>query len=184
VTRLILVRHGRAAGGWDDDLDPGLDDLGRAQAEAMADLVAPLGPLPILVSPLRRTRETAAPLEQRWGTPATVDDAVGEVPSPPDVPMRERTTWLREAMGGTWADIGEEYVRWRDGVVARLLTVEVDTVVVSHFIAINAAIGAAVGSDQIVVAALDNCSRTVIDAVDGRLILIEQGSEAPDTLVR
>ena len=54
VSRLILVRHGRAAGGWDDDLDPGLDDLGRAQAEAMADLVAPLGPLPILVSPLRR----------------------------------------------------------------------------------------------------------------------------------
>ena len=36
MTRLILVRHGRAAGGWDDDLDPGLDDLGRAQAEAMA----------------------------------------------------------------------------------------------------------------------------------------------------
>jgi len=31
VTRLVLVRHGHAAGGWDDDLDPGLDDLGRAQ---------------------------------------------------------------------------------------------------------------------------------------------------------
>ena len=67
---------------------------------------------------------------------------------------------------------------------ARLLAVEVDTVVVSHFVAINAAIGAAVGSDQIVVAALDNCSQTVIDVVDGRLVLVEQGSEAPDTLVR
>jgi broad specificity phosphatase PhoE len=184
VTRLTLVRHGRAAGGWDDDLDPGLDDLGRAQAEAMAELVAPLGPLPILVSPLRRTRETAAPLERRWDSAAIVDPAVGEVPSPPDVPMRARTTWLREAMGGTWADIGAEYMAWRDGVVARLLAVDVDTVVVSHFIAINAAIGAAVGSDQIVVAALDNCSRTIIDVVDGRLILVEQGSEAPDTLVR
>ena len=51
MTRLVLVRHGHASGGWDDDPDPGLDDLGRAQAEAMADLVAPLGPLPILVSP-------------------------------------------------------------------------------------------------------------------------------------
>ncbi len=60
MSRLILVRHGRAAGGWDDDLDPGLDELGRAQAEAMADLVAPRGPLPILVSPMRRCRETAA----------------------------------------------------------------------------------------------------------------------------
>jgi broad specificity phosphatase PhoE len=184
VTRLTLVRHGRAAGGWDDELDPGLDVLGHAQAEAMADSVAPLGPLPILVSPMRRTRETAAPLERRWGSTAIVDEAVGEVPSPPDVPMKERTMWLREAMSGAWADIGTDYMAWRDGVVARLLAVATDSVVVSHFIAINAAIGAAIGSDQIVVAALDNCSRTVIDVVDGRLILIEQGSEAPDTLVR
>ncbi|HMK10672.1 MAG TPA: histidine phosphatase family protein [Acidimicrobiales bacterium] len=184
MTRLILVRHGRAAGGWDDDLDPGLDDLGRAQAEAMADLVAPRGPLPIVVSPLRRTRETSLPLEQRWGIAATVDPAVGEIPSPPDVPMQERTTWLRTAMAGTWADIGHAYTSWRDSVVGRLVAIDTDTVVVSHFVAINAAIGAAVGSDQIVVAALDNCSQTVVDVVDGRLVLVERGFEAPDTLVR
>ncbi len=150
----------------------------------MADLVAPLGPLPILVSPMKRCRETAAPLERRWSTVATVDAAVGEIPSPPDVPMEERTSWLRVAMGGTWADIGDEYRRWRDSVVARLLAVDVDTVVVSHFVAINAAIGEAVGTDQIVIAALDNCSQTVIDVVDGKLVLVEQGFEAPDTLVR
>ena len=184
MTRLLLVRHGRAAGGWDDDLDPGLDDLGRAQAEAMAELVAPRGPLPILVSPMRRCRETAAPLERRWATAGVVDPAVGEVPSPPDVPMHERTSWLREAMAGTWADIGEQYTRWRDSVVARLLAIDAETVVVSHFVAINAAIGAATGSDQIVIAALDNCSLTVMDIVEGRLVLVEQGFEAPDTLVR
>ena len=184
MTRLVLVRHGRASGGWDDDLDPGLDEVGRSQAEAMADVVAPRGPLPILVSPLRRCRETAAPLERRWGGTAIVDPAVGEVPSPPGVPMRERTTWLRSAMVGTWADIGDSYVGWRDSVVARLRGIDTDTVVVSHFIAINAAIGAAIGSDQIVIAALDNCSQTVVDIVDGQLVLIEQGFEAPDTLVR
>jgi hypothetical protein len=32
VTRLHLVRHGRAAAGWDTDPDPGLDDIGRRQA--------------------------------------------------------------------------------------------------------------------------------------------------------
>ena len=184
MTRLVLVRHGRAAGGWDDDLDPGLDDLGRAQAEAMADLVAPRGPLPILVSPLRRCRETAAPLERRWVAIAAVDPAVGEIPSPPDVSLQERTSWLREVMAGTWADIGAEYTRWRDSVVARLLAIDVDTVVMSHFVAINAAIGAATGSDQLVIAALDNCSLTIMDVVDGGLILVEQGFEAPDTLVR
>ena len=184
MTRLILVRHGRAAGGWDDDLDPGLDDLGRAQAEAMADLVAPLGPLPIMVSPMKRCRETAAPLERRWASVATIDAAVGEIPSPPDVPMQERTEWLRAAMAGTWADIGACYGGWRDSVAARLCSIDVDTVVVSHFVAINAAIGAALGNDQIVIAALDNCSRTVIDVVGGRLVLVEQGFENPDTLVR
>ena len=184
MTRLVLVRHGHASGGWDDDPDPGLDDLGRAQAEAMADLVAPLGPLPILVSPLRRCRETAAPLERRWAAVGTVDPAVGEIPTPPEVPLQERSSWLHEAMGGTWADIGAEYTRWRDSVVGRLLSIETDTVVVSHFVAINAAIGSATGSDQIIVAVLDYCSQTVMDVVDGRLVLVEQGFEAPDTLVR
>ena len=184
VSRLILVRHGRAAGGWDDDLDPGLDELGRAQAEAMADLVAPRGPLPILVSPMRRCRETAQPLERRWQATATVDAEVGEIPSPPSVAMEQRTAWLRNAMAGTWADVGADYSAWRDSVVARLRAIDEDTVVVSHFVAINAAIGAALGTDQIVIAALDNCSQTVIDVVDGRLVLVEQGFEAPDTLVR
>ena len=40
MPRLTLVRHGRAAAGWGDDLDPGLDDLGRAQAESVAKLHA------------------------------------------------------------------------------------------------------------------------------------------------
>ena len=184
MTRLVLVRHGHASGGWDDDLDPGLDDVGRAEAEAMAERVAVLGPLPILVSPRRRCRETAAPLERRWSTTATVDAAVDEIPSPPGVPMQERTSWLHTAMAGTWADLEPEYSGWRDAVVARMLAIETDAVIVSHFVAINAAIGAATGSDQIVIAAVGNCSQTVMDVVDGRLVLVEQGFEAPDTLVR
>ena len=57
MTRIRLVRHGRATGGWDDDPDPGLDDVGRQQAERLAALLGPLGDAdpPLLVtSPLRR----------------------------------------------------------------------------------------------------------------------------------
>ncbi len=86
----------------------------------MADLVAPRGPLPILVSPMRRCRETAQPLERRWQATATVDAEVGEIPSPPSVEMEQRTAWLRNAMAGTWADVGADYSAWRDSVVARL----------------------------------------------------------------
>ena len=43
--------------------------------------------------------------------------------------------------------MGTRYTAFRDGVVAALATLPNDTVVVSHFVAINAAIGVAVGDD-------------------------------------
>jgi len=187
VTRLHLVRHGRASAGWDADPDPDLDELGRRQAEEVADRLAPLGPLPVLTSPLRRCRETAAPLAARWGVAPQVVTAVAEIPSPEGVPMGERVPWLRAAMQGSWADLGQRYTGFRDGVVAALVSMPGDTVVFSHFVAINAAIGAATGDDRLVIRSLDNCSVTVLDvdrrADPPRLHLVEGGHEA-DTLVR
>lgn len=183
VVRLYLVRHGRAAAGWDDDPDPPLDPLGRRQAESVAVELAPLGPLPVLVSPLRRCRETARPLAAAWAVEPAVEPAVAEIPSPEGVPMGERVGWLRRAMAGTWADLGPRYTSFRDEVVARLVACSADTVVVSHFVAINAAIGAALGDDRVVIDRVDNCSVTVVEAVGGRLRLVARGREA-DTLVR
>ena len=181
--RLVLVRHGRASAGWGTDPDPGLDDLGRSQAEHVAAALAPLGAMPIITSPLRRCRETAAPLAKAWSVEAVVEPVVAEIPSPLGVAMGERVEWLRDAMGGTWADLGTRYVAFRDALVDRLLATSRDTVVFSHFIAINAAIGRACDDDRLVIASLDNCSRTVIEIVDGRLRLVEHGHEA-DTLIR
>lgn len=65
MATLFLVRHGRAAAGFDGHHDPGLDDLGRTQAISAAAHLAPLGPLAIYSSPLARARETAIPLSQR-----------------------------------------------------------------------------------------------------------------------
>ena len=58
-----------------------------------------------------------------------------------------------------------------------------DAVVVSHFVAINAAIGLATSDDRLVIRSLDNCSVTVLEVRRGRLRLIEGGHEA-DTLIR
>ena len=77
MSRIYLVRHGRAAAGWGAHVDPGLDDVGRAQAEAMAKQLAAKGPLPLIASPLRRTRETAAALERQWKTEARIEPRVG-----------------------------------------------------------------------------------------------------------
>lgn len=182
--RVTLVRHGRATAGWDVDPDPGLDDLGVSQAAAMAAAVAAGGPQALVTSPLRRCRETSVPLAAAWGAEPVVDERVREIPSPEGYAMGERVGWLRAAMAGTWADLGERYTAYRDAIVAAVAGCPVDTVIVSHFVAINAVIGACLGDDRLVIASLDNCSRTVVEVGDrGGLRLVEHGHEA-DTLIR
>ncbi len=183
MTRLYLVRHGRAAAGWDTDPDPGLDDLGRSQADAVADRLAAHGPIAVVSSPLRRCRETSRPLSTRWGVEPAIEPAVAEIPSPAGHTMQTRVDWLRRAMQGNWADLGEIYTGFRNGIVAALRALPADTVVFSHFIAINAAIGAAIGDDRLVIRSLDNCSVTVMEAGPAGLVLVEGGHEA-DTLIR
>lgn len=183
MTRLYLVRHGRAAAGWDTDPDPGLDELGASQAVAVAERLASLGPLHVESSPFRRCRETAAPLLASWSTPLSIEPRIAEIPSPVGVAMADRVEWLRGAMCGTWSELGPRYTAFRGSVAAALRSRNGDSVMFSHFVAINAAIGVATGDDRLVIRSLDNCSVTVIDVVDGELTLIEGGSEA-DTLIR
>lgn len=184
MTRLYLVRHGRASAGWDTDPDPGLDDLGKQQSLDVGARLAPLGPLHVETSPLRRCQETAAPLLAAWRLPLMIEPRIAEIPSPEGVPMAERVEWLRAAMQGTWTELGPRYTAFRDGVVAAMRSRQRDSVLFSHFVAINAAIGAALGDDRLVIRSLDNCSVTVIDvAADGGLALVEGGHEA-DTLIR
>ena len=172
------MRHGQPLAGYDQDHDPGLDDVGRAQAEAAAVDLAPLGPLPVVTSPLRRTRETAAPLERQWAVTASVEPAVGEIKSPTD-DLADRSAWLGEILRGRrrWAELDGERRQWRAGVVAALLALDVDTVVVTHYIAINAAVGEATGDDRVVNFRPDNCSCTALESDGQRLTLVQLGRQ-------
>ena len=181
MPRLFLVRHGRAAASWDADHDPGLDDTGRQQAEAAASALALVGvdgaPLPMLSSPLRRCIETAAPLEARWGAKARVEPGVGEVESP-TTDLAERGAWLADFMRGTWEDQPDELQRWRRRVLDTLVGLDSDTVVFSHFIAINVAVGEATGDRRVVSFAPDNCSITELVRDGGRLEVVALGQQA------
>jgi len=183
MPRLYLVRHGKAAAGFGESMDPGLDALGQRQAETAAIRLAPLGPLPILTSPLRRTRETAAPLAQRWKKTPAIEEAVAEIPSPKGMTLEGRVAWLRALMAGSWRDVAYDLAAWRESVIATLAAIEADTVVFSHYVAINVAAGAAQGDDRVVVFSPDNCSVTVFDVADKRLLLVEKGHEAELTKV-
>ena len=177
MVRLYLVRHGRAAATFAEARDPGLDPAGRAQAEEVAERLAPLGPRPIVASPLRRTRETATPLELRWRRTARIEPAVAEIPSPVD-DLAKRGEWLGGVMARRWAELSPDLQTWRRGVVDALRAIAEPSVVVSHYIAINVAVGHATGDDRVVSFAPNHCSVTVLEVEDGRFRLVERGGEA------
>ena len=178
MPRLYLVRHGRAAATFAEAADPGLDAVGHAQAEAVAAHLAPIGPIAMLSSPLKRTRETSEPLAKRWRRPVPIEPAVAEIPSPEGMSLAERAVWLRGFMEGSWRDASRELAQWREEAIAALLAIKEDTVVFSHFIAINVAAGAAENDDRVILFHPDNCSVTILDVDNGRLALVGRGREA------
>ena len=185
--QIALVRHGRASGGWDTALDPDLDDLGRRQAEDVAknlDQIFVGKEVEIISSPLLRCRQTASAFAKLRVLPVRVCDEVTEIPSPNGVAMAERVAWLREVMQGRWSDLDENYLVFRDRLVEFVRAIERDTVIFSHFVAINAVIGALTNDDRLVIRSLDNCSVTLLECdAKGKLRIAQSGHEA-DTLIR
>jgi broad specificity phosphatase PhoE len=179
MIRLYLVRHGHtAASRFGAARDPGLDADGFTQADVVAARLAPEGPLPIVVSPQRCARETAAALQRAWSRPARVEPAVSVIPSPePD--LAGRSAWLREILTGRWADMEPPLQAWRRAVLATLLALPESSVVVTHFVAINVAVGQATDDDQVRVFSPDHCSVTIVSVDPGGLRLVERGAEAP-----
>jgi broad specificity phosphatase PhoE len=174
MTRLHLIRHGRAAAGYGAERNPGLDDHGRAEAMAVAETFAQTGPLPILVSPLRRCRETAAPLEALWQVEAVVEPGIAEVAAPTD-DLTGRSEWLRWAMSQRWTELEHEPQTWRTRLLDVVGAIGTDAVLVTHFIAINAVIGAATGDDRVLIERLANGSITTIESDGGVLTLVAAG---------
>ena len=151
MTTIYLIRHGQAEAGWNTQLDPGLDDAGRRQAGQAARALAERGPLPVIASPMRRARETAAEFELIWQRPATVDSRITEIPSPPGMTLNERGEWLKVLTKRNWSDLDSAIQDWRRAAIDCLLAVAADTVVVSHFMVINAVMSWSSGDDRVVV---------------------------------
>ena len=83
--RLTFIRHGEPAwtvAGRSVD-DPDLTDRGRRQAELLADHIADLSCDEVLVSPLARARQTAAPLLEILGHEAGDAPWLAEIAAPP-----------------------------------------------------------------------------------------------------
>lgn len=108
MTRILAIRHGETA--WNVDtriqgqLDVGLNDLGRRQAQCAAQQLADEGIDAIYSSDLQRAHDTARALAQRAG-----------VAVQPDTGLRERRFGVFEGL--TFAEIDAEWpdlaLRWK-----------------------------------------------------------------------
>ncbi|MFO7590366.1 MAG: histidine phosphatase family protein [Acidimicrobiia bacterium] len=177
MTRLLLVRHARPTENWDAAPDAGLDPLGREQAARLVDVLGDHPSRPVLTSPLRRARETAAPLAAHWGTGTHVVPAVGEITAP-HVDPDARVGWLRGVLAGTWSEVDDRLASWRATLLDALTTIEQDSVVFSHFVAINTAVGAATGDERVMCFAPAHASVTELAVDDGALRLVALGAES------
>lgn len=150
---LIVVRHGRteanAAGRLLGRLDVPLDDTGRAQAQALAEVI---GPVDLVVSsPLQRARQTAA----AFGAEVEVDDrwieldygAWDGVPNA-EVGPEQWAAWRADVDfsppgGESLRALGSRVRAACDDLARR--AVRDDVVVVTHVSPIKAAFGWALG---------------------------------------
>lgn len=170
---IYLIRHGEAAAGWGTHPDPGLSENGRAQAQAVAEALEQFDIKHAITSPMSRCQETASFYAKQTGTSLTIEPTVTEIPTPADI--ADRVAWLRELMSGNWGDAPELVADWRNGLLETLSNLPDETVVFTHFVAINAVIGHVEDTDTVTVFRPNYCSVTKLDNQDGTLRLIERG---------
>jgi probable phosphoglycerate mutase len=99
MTTLYLIRHARsswnAEGRWQGQADPTLDDMGQAQALALAHFLRREPIIAVYSSPQMRARQTADVVAREHGLPVHFDDR------------------LKERDVGAWSGLTEAEVRVR-----------------------------------------------------------------------
>lgn len=113
---LIFVRHAEPArvnaGDVEGPADPGLTTRGTEQAQRLATWLVDESVDALVTSPLRRARETAAPLAIALGIEPVVDDGVSEydAASGEYIPIEDLRAAKDErwyaTIEGRWADVG------------------------------------------------------------------------------
>jgi len=113
---LIIVRHGRPerVEGLANAADPGLTDIGHAQAEAVARFLLQEPVDHVVTSPMRRARQTGQPLADALGMDPEVIEDLAEIDQGANeyVPMEE----LKAEGGEAWQAILDDPTAMHNGV--------------------------------------------------------------------
>ncbi len=176
---IYLIRHGRAAAGWGESVDPGLDDTGKKQAAGVLNALGKMQSMPIISSPMARARETAEPLAKTWNCIPAIDFRFTEIPTPANIPS-SRKAWIKAVLSKNWDELSGELQTWRENLILAACSLPVDTVVFTHFIAINALVGKAVRDNNVLVFLPGNASITSLAIKGSSIILLNKGRETDE----
>lgn len=184
TTRVLLVRHGLPGGHLVED--PGLSDVGHAQAHRLAEWVAaaPEPPVAVTSSDHRRAVETAEAIAQRLGLPLRRDPALREWVSgrthyvlPEMLGENPRGIALQE---GRFAEFVPQHdsEQLRADMVGAMRRLGAEhpgrtVVAVSHGGAINNLLGHVVGTRELFIVNPGYTSVSQLDVMSsGRLVLV------------
>ena len=136
-----------------------------------------------------RCRQTAAAFEARLGRRARIEPAVSEVAAPAGT--KDRRSWLAHnfpfapgAGARAWTELDPALHAWRAEALEAIFSITNDSAVFTHFIAINAIVGAALARTETIVCRPGHCSITELALRDEGLFLIGLGAEARQSDVR
>ena len=178
---ICLVRHGEAEAGWGHAADPGLSTLGGQQAEAVGEQLARQPFEQAFSSPMARCQQTSRPFARRSGLTIATEPKVSEIPTPEG--LDDRVAWLRGFMAGTWDEALPLLHDWRKALIERVEALPDNTVVFTHFIAINSIVGHLSGSQLVTSFRPGHCSVTRLNKGADGLSVSELGSEAATQVI-
>jgi probable phosphoglycerate mutase len=194
ATTIVLVRHGETD--WNRErrfqghADPSLNEEGRRQAVALADLLAGNTFAAVYSSPLRRAHETAEIVAERLGVPIEVSEGFMEVDvgswsglmtTEVEQQFPEAFRRWRATYSGGWTD-GETYDELGARVVAELLEIAgrhrgERVLVVTHSGPIRSVLAAAAGLQfgvgRAQIGYVENCAVTEIAIRDGTIEAVD-----------
>lgn len=100
---------------------------------------------------------------------------VSEIDTPEGI--GDRVVWLRNLMAGQWPD-DETLNAWRTNMLAKVERLPDNSVVFTHFVAINALVGLIDASKDVLVFRPGYCSVTQLERTSAGLRVDSKGSEA------
>ena len=178
--KIILIRHGEASSSWEKSADPGLSDLGKAQAEECSNellKIKNISSFNLISSPLTRAKETSKPLSKKINIPVSINPLFAEIPSP-GINLSERKEWLQKIFKMKLSDLEAPQKKWKNSIIAELENLDKPTIIFTHFMVINIIVSYLKESNLIVSFYPDNCSITNLLKKNKREIeLINLGSE-------